>query len=194
MKKVIRSIATVALMFVVATSTANEPTLSVNPKAKKSLVFEMDAPMNATTVTITDIDGVIIFSEKVGNGVSYAKKFDLRKLPDGDYVLKVEDTLKETIFEFDIENANVLIADRKENAKPVFRKNGQKVLLNLLNTKKEDVKITIYDSEGRVVFAETLVDTFVIEKAFNFENAFKDSYTVIVANGKDTFYEGIVIK
>ncbi len=194
MKKIVRSIATVALMFAVATSAAKEPTLIVNPSASKSLVFQMDTTSDETIVSIMDIDGVIIYSEKVSEVDSYTKKFDLRNLPDGDYVLKVEDALKLTIFDFDIENSNVRIVERKENTKPVFKKVGQKVLLNLLNTDKEDVKITIYDSENRMVFNETVVDTFLIEKAFNFESAYEDTYTVIVKNGADTFFEDIVVK
>ena len=194
MKKVVRSIATVALMFVVATSMAKEPTLSVSPHTKKSLIFEMEAPSAQTVISILDIEGVIIYSEKVGDVASYSKKFDLRNLPDGDYVLKVEDTLKETLFELNVDNSNVLIEERRENTKPVFKKNAQKVFLNLLNSDKEDVKITIYDSENRVVFNETVVNAVLVEKAFNFEKAYKDTYMVVVKNGEGSYYESIAVK
>jgi len=194
MRKVVRTIATVALMFVVATSMAKEPTLRVTPNTAKSLNFEMDAPTIQTVVSILDIDGVIIYSERVNAVNDYSKKFDLRNLPNGDYILKVEDALKKTIFEFDIDDSNVLIAARKENSKPIFKKNGQKVFLNLLNSNMEDVEITIYDSENRVVFDETVVETLLVEKAFNFEEAYDDTYVVVVKNGKDTFYEDIVVK
>ena len=194
MKKIVRSIATVALMFVVATSMAKEPTLRVTNNTEKSLDFEMDAPSGKTVISILDIDGVIIYSEKIASAATYSKKFDLRNLPDGDYTFKVEETLKETIFEFDIDNSTVILEERKENAKPVFNKNGQKVLLNLLNTDKGDVNITIYDSENRVVFNETVVDTFLVQKAFNFEKAYKDNYLMVVKNRENTFFENIVVK
>lgn len=194
MRKVVRSIATVALMFVVATGMAKEPTLSVTPNTEKSLNFEMDAPSIKTVVSILDIDGVIIYSESVNAVNDYSKKFDLRKLPNGNYILKVEDALKNTIFEFDIDDSNVLIAARKENSKPIFKKNEQKVFLNLLNSNMEDVEITIYDSESRVVFNETVVEMLLVEKAFNFEKAYDDTYVVVVKKGKDTFYEDIVVK
>jgi hypothetical protein len=194
MKKIVRSIATVALMLVVATSAAKEPTLSVSPNAAKSLVFEMEDPSTDTVLSISDVDGVLIYSEKVGNAAPYSKKFNLMNLPNGDYELKVENALKKTVFKFDIDNSNVLIADRNENVKPVFKKNGQKVLLNLLNSDKKDIRITVYDSENRVLFNETVVDTFLVEKAFNFESAYEDTYSVVVQNGEDTFYEEVVIK
>lgn len=194
MKKVVRSIATVALMFVVATSMAKEPKLSVAHNTEKSLIFEMDGLSNQTKVSIQDVEGVIIYSENVANVATYLKKFDLRNLPDGDYVLKVEDTMKVTVFEFDINDSKVSIAERKENTKPVFKKDGQRVFLNLLNSDKEDVKITIYDSENRVVFKETVTDTFLVEKAFNFEKAYEDTYRVVVKDGDDTFYEDISVE
>ncbi|GAB5475323.1 MAG: hypothetical protein Mars2KO_34220 [Maribacter sp.] len=194
MKKVVRSIATVALMFVVATSMAKEPKLSVAHNTEKSLIFEMEKPSNQTVVSIQDIEGVIIYSEEVADAATYLKKFDLRNLPDGNYILKVEDSLKVTVFEFDINDSDVSIVERKENTKPVFKKDGQKVFLNLLNTDKEDVKITIYDSENRIVFKETVSDTLLVEKAFNFEKAYEDTYRVVVKNGEDTFYENISVK
>jgi len=194
MKKVVRSIATVALMFFVATSMAKEPTLSVTPNTEKSLIFKMDATSEQTVISILDVEGVIIYSEKVGSTAAYSKKFNLRNLPDGDYVLKVEDLLKETIFEFDIDNSNVLIEERKENTKPIFKENGQKVFLNLLNPGKGDVKITIYDGENRIVFDETVVDTLLIEKTLNFEKAYEDTYVVVVKNEENIFYEDIVVK
>lgn len=194
MKKVVRSLATVALMFVVATSAAKEPTLIVSPNAEKSLNFKMDAPSNQTVVSILDVEGVIIYKERLAKATTYSKKFDLMNLPDGNYILKVEDALKQTIFEFDIDNSRVLIEDRKENNKPVFRTRGEKVFLNLLNTDMEDVKITVYDSENRMVFEETVVDSLLVEKAFNFEKALADTYLVVVKSGKETYYEDIAIK
>lgn len=194
MKKVVRSIATVALMFVVATSMAKEPKLSVAQNTEKSLIFEMEQPSEQTVVSILDVEGVIIYSEKVADVATYLKKFDLRNLPDGNYILTVEDALKVTIFEFDIDDTDVSIEERKENTKPVFKKDGERVFLNLLNSEKEDVKITIYDSENRVVFTETVSDTLLVEKAFNFEKAYEDTYMVVVKNGKNTFYENVIVK
>lgn len=194
MKKIVRTIATVALMFVVATSTAKEPTLTVTPNAEKSLTFAMDATSEQTMISIVDLEGAVIYSNKVIAEAAYSKKFNLSNLPDGSYVLKVEGTLKVTTFEFDIYNSKVLIEERKENVKPVFRNIGEKVYLNFLNLEKEEVKVIVYDSNGRAVFKETIADTMLIEKAFNFEKAFADTYTVVVKNGKDTFYENVFIK
>lgn len=79
-------------------------------------------------------------------------------------------------------------------ADPVFTKKGNKLFLNLLNLDQKNVTIKIVDSEGRVVFIETLKGDLVIEKAFNFENAYENEYTVMVVDNKETFKETVEVK
>ncbi|UJH68025.1 hypothetical protein [Allomuricauda sp. SCSIO 65647] len=77
---------------------------------------------------------------------------------------------------------------------PVFVKKGNKLFMNLLNLDQEKVTIKVYDSEGRIVFEETLEGEIVIEKAFNFERAYEDDYTVIVVDNNETFSEKVTVK
>ncbi len=77
---------------------------------------------------------------------------------------------------------------------PVFTKKGDKLFMNLLNLDQEKVTIKIVDSEGRVVYIETVKGELVIEKAFNFENAFENEYTVLVVDNNETFKEVVEVK
>ncbi|MFD2585311.1 hypothetical protein ACFSQJ_00105 [Croceitalea marina] len=77
---------------------------------------------------------------------------------------------------------------------PTFKRKGDKLFMNLLNLDKEKVIITVIDSEGRVVFKEVIKNAVVVEKAFNFENAFEDKYTVVITDSKETFQESVVVK
>ncbi len=79
-------------------------------------------------------------------------------------------------------------------ADPVFKRKGNKLFLNLLNLDQEKVTIKVVDNEGRLVFIETLNGELVIEKAFNFENAFENEYTVMVVDNKETFKETVEVK
>jgi len=80
------------------------------------------------------------------------------------------------------------------NADPVFKKKGDTLFLNLLNLDQEEVTIKILDTEGRVVFIETFKGELVIEKAFNFENAFENKYTVLVEDNNEIFTETVEVK
>ena len=82
----------------------------------------------------------------------------------------------------------------KVEADPVFKKKGNTLFLNLLNLDQEKVTIKIMDNEGRVVFMETLKGDLVIEKAFNFENAYENEYTVFVVDNNETFKETVEVK
>jgi len=194
MKKVVRSIAVVALMFVATTGAAKEPKLSLSPNQEKSLNFEMDTITEETLVSIVDTNGDIIYTEKIVPGSIYSKKFDLKNLPQGSYFLEVEGPLKEIIFGFSVDESKIDITGRTENPKPVFRKKEGRVFLNLLNLEKETVKIKVLDSDDRIVFQETISDEMLIEKVFNFQDAFKDDYLVVVQNKKDTFYEDVTVE
>ncbi|MEM1340177.1 MAG: hypothetical protein AAF634_16305 [Bacteroidota bacterium] len=77
---------------------------------------------------------------------------------------------------------------------PVFTKKGNKLFMNLLNLGQQKVTIKVIDSEGRIVYIETVKGELVIEKAFNFENAFKNEYTVLVVDAEDTFKEVVEVK
>ncbi len=77
---------------------------------------------------------------------------------------------------------------------PVFKKKGQIIFLNLLNLDQEKVTIKVYDSEGRVVFKEVIEGDLVVEKAFNFENAFEDDYTIVVIDNNKSFKEVVEVK
>ena len=85
------------------------------------------------------------------------------------------------------------ILKRIENTKPVFRLKGDRLFLNLLNLEGKDVQIKVFDSNNRTLYKEVIENETVITKAFNFESAYKDQYTVVVKEGKNTYYEDIVV-
>ena len=77
---------------------------------------------------------------------------------------------------------------------PVFKKKGQKLFMNLLNLDQEKVTIKVIDSEGRVIFKEVIEGDVVVEKAFNFEKAYEDNYTIVVIDNDKTFKEKVAVK
>ena len=83
---------------------------------------------------------------------------------------------------------------KKEITRPVFKKKGDKLYMNLLNLGLEKVNIKVVDSENRVVFSEVVKGELLIQKAFNFEKAFEDSYTVVVKDSEGTYREKLEVK
>ncbi|MDB4271083.1 hypothetical protein N9896_03200 [bacterium] len=106
--------------------------------------------------------------------------------------LLTEGPSKGLIVELDSKNKKTALK-RIENTKPVFRKKGAMLFLNLLNLDGKDVQIKVYDSDNRTLFSEVIENESIVTKAFNFETAVEDHYTVVVKDGENTYYEDIVV-
>ena len=193
MKLNLKFTAMIALMFTTVVGMAREPKLSLITNGEsKSLVVELDTQHDKTFLKIIDEDQNIIFSEKVSE-TSYSKKFDLNELESGSYYFEVDDALRTLVYPISVENKEVKILKRIENTKPVFRLKGDRLFLNLLNLEGKDVQIKVFDSNSRTLYKEVIENETVITKAFNFESAYEDQYTVVVKEGKNTYYEDIVV-
>ncbi|NAS11839.1 hypothetical protein [Poritiphilus flavus] len=184
----------VAALFISMTGLAKEAKhlLEIGTEGK-SLIFKLPAQSAETKISLFDPEGRIIFSDAVEDQEFYAKRFDLDLLEEGVYSMKVENTLREITYSIDIDEPSVEILAKKERTKPVFRKTEDKVFLNLLNLEGNSVSVKVIDGNGRMLYKEVFKGDLLIEKAFNFEKAFDDSYTLVVKDDQNTYYETIVV-
>lgn len=68
---------------------------------------------------------------------------------------------------------------------------GLRVLVNHLNLEGNAVTLKVYDEENRLLYIREFDQTPVIEKAFNFENAYRGTYSVVLSD-EDTSYAASV--
>ncbi|MCW5517396.1 hypothetical protein [Muriicola sp. Z0-33] len=194
MKTVIKLSTVAGLLFTVAVGMAKEPNVKLISKgAEKSLVFQMDAKAKETYIKLIDDNDNVIFKDKVSLG-NYAKRFNLSALPNGRYYFSTENAIKLYVYTLSVNESELILVDKSEKAKPVFRKKGDRLFLNLLNLDENKVDIKVIDSSDRVVFKETIEDESIIEKAFNFEKAYEDRYMVVVKDNNDVYYEYVLVK
>ena len=182
----------IALMFVTASGMANDEKLSLErSKESKSLVFENDA-IKETEIKLYDDADHIIYSERIP-AMSYSKRINLKNVADGTYYFTTEDALKKVTYTIAVRNFKVEIIGKTEKVKPVFRREGRRIYVHLLNLSKKEVGIEIYDSNNRLVYTEKRENEMVIEKVLNFTKAFADKYTVVVKDDDNTYYENVVV-
>lgn len=194
MKTIFKLPVIIAFVFVTVAGMANEPKLNlVANEAAKSLVLTLDGQSTDATVRITDTDNNVIFSENLEAKKAISKKFDFKNLEAGTYYLTMENELKIVRYTLEVDEDALKVVVKKEDVKPVFRTKGDIIFLNLLNLDQKDVTIKVYDSSYRLLYTEVLSNKLLVEKAFNFENAKKDSYTVVVKDKTNTYYKDIVI-
>jgi hypothetical protein len=70
---------------------------------------------------------------------------------------------------------------------------GKKVFVNLLNLKGESVTVKVYDGESRLLYRKNFEESPVIEKAFNFEEAYEGTYSVVVSDGEVTYSASVEV-
>ena len=66
--------------------------------------------------------------------------------------------------------------------------------MNLLNVSQDKVTLKVYDSQDRLVYNESISGQLVVEKAFNFEKAFEDRYTIVVSDKNGTYKETMEVR
>jgi hypothetical protein len=193
MKNLVKFTTVVAFMFATVAGMAREPKLNLLSVGKaKSVVLTMDASSKGVQVKLMDADLNVIYSEKMSEG-QFSKKINLKDLNDGIYYLSADDSFKSYSYTIVLNNNTMNVVETAEEIKPFFRKTDNMILMNYLNLDKSDLSIKIFDAESRTVFTQEVTDEMIVEKAFNFTDAFPGTYMVTVKSAGKTYTEEFVV-
>ena len=192
MKTVLKVTAVVALMLSTVVSSAKEKLDLVALNNTKSLLLVIQDSSQDLAVRLVDSDFNTIYSETITNS-SINKKFDLKNLNDGTYYFYTSNELRDFVYTISISDNLLSIISEEETVKPFFRKTADKVFMNFLNLSKSPVKIKLYDEDNRLVFSEISNEAIIVEKAFNFSDAFPGIYTVVITDANNTYTENFIV-
>jgi hypothetical protein len=193
MKNLVKFTTVVAFMFATVAGMAREPKLNLLSEGKaKSVVLTMDASSKGVQVKLMDSDLNVIYAERMSEG-QFRKKLNLKDLTDGVYFLSADDNLKSYSYTIVLKNNELNILETAEDVKPFFKKTNNMIFLNYLNLDKSKLSIKIFDAEGRTVFTQVVTDEMIVEKAFNFTDAYPGTYTVSVKSANKTYSEEFVV-
>ncbi|WP_396637224.1 hypothetical protein [Maribacter sp. R77961] len=193
MKTILKLTTVVALMLSTVVGLAEETKLNVVALTNaKSLLLTLENGSNDLDIRLVDSDMNLIHAETITNS-TVSKKFDLRNLNDGTYYFYTSDDFKNYRYTMAIADNVLRILDIEESVKPYFRKTRNKIYMNFLNLNKAPVEIKVYDADYRLVFSETRNEELIVEKAFNFSDAFAGSYTVVITDSKSTYTEDFTV-
>lgn len=188
MKAILKLTAIAGLLLTSTLAMANDPGMYLTPlKKAKSFILKLDNQTASSTLTMTDMEDHQIFVESINGKGEYSKKFDLSKLEEGLYFVKMESSFKVVEYTLDVTEFDVEVVSSEETIKPYFRQDGGMLYVNYLNEKLSPIVIKVVDGQNRVIFNQELGSSFVVGKAFNFKKALKDSYTVTISEGSNTY-------
>ena len=78
-------------------STEDKASLKIRKSAQKSIIVQLDQPTKKDfKITLKDQQSVVLLEEEVVQSKHFAKNYNLKNLPDGDYFLEIEDEFLHT--------------------------------------------------------------------------------------------------
>jgi hypothetical protein len=166
---------------------ADSPTLlfslSDSTLARIGVINEYDFSLRLRILTE---DGTAIFSEKINEGETYFKFYDLSALPSGTYFIRVVGKNYKDGKSFHIENGKVVLNTSPGTLEPTFeiKHNQLHVLLN--NHFQQSVSLTIRDN-STVLYQELAIDDLAVNKTINLNGYPNGSYILTVKSTENLF-------
>lgn len=135
------------------------------------------------TITIEDLSGNVVFSEKIEKPQSN-RQYNLSKMNDGDYTISIENKQKVAVQKVKIKNDQLLVdATIEETYKPIFLTNGNVWAIQALALAK-NAEIKIYDEDSNIVFSEK-IEKPTVERRYNVTKLSSGNYEIVYSiNGK----------
>lgn len=144
----------------------------------------------AATIRIKNADQEIVYQETVKPAQAFSKVYDLNQLGEGTFTMEVTNGRNETQKTFVLDNIMY-----SEALRVIFLANSdyQHFRIAMENVTKSDVQLQVKDTEGKVVYEQTLDSVFkkVVEK--DFSSLKSGEYTVEVMNDNGEFSKKLLV-
>lgn len=177
--------------------TLGKTTFNLSTEAgSKSLLLKIEnTGSERISVAIFDNTGNILKEETVNAAVPFSKRYDLSRLPVGDYTISVSKTLMEKVLPFTINKTGVVLEEDKafDKFSPMIALSGKHLDINFLLSGAEKVKVNLTNQSGEQVFTETVATDKVFNRRYNVKALTPGKYAVEVkAAGQSYFHDFIV--
>jgi hypothetical protein len=126
---------------------------------------------------------------------NFTRTYNLKNLESGSYRVVVTKKLTKTIQPFELTNKSVVLfeSERKEKFLPSINQNGKKLDINVLLGNYSNIKVYIYDNEGRKVYDDINYVVMLLHKRYDLSKLPAGGYVVEVVAGDETQYFPIAL-
>ncbi len=196
MKTTVRKVLFGVLVHMVTFGYAATPT-NKHIESEELLTVKYDNIKSGSILFIKDNQGIVLYRELINKTGDYTKKFDLTSLPNGNYILELEDDVKIKITPFFVKSNS--IAFEKENSyeinKPIVYVKGDNVIVSKLSLNGKPLSVSIYYKNNELVFNETIQDEgWSIGRKYDFSTSAKGEYKVVTKTEGRVFRKSVYIK
>ena len=163
--------------------------ISAISNTKTVVVSLTNVSKEEVTIALEGDEGTLITENVVGKP-SFSKRYSLVNLEAGSYRVVITKKATKTIQPFELTRTSVVLfeSERKEKFLPSLSQNGTKVDVNVLLGNYSNIKVNIYDNEGRKVFDDVNYVVMLLHKRYDLAKLPKGGYVVEVIAGDETQY------
>jgi hypothetical protein len=146
------------------------------------------------TIALEGNDGTLAYDVVKGKP-NFSKKYNLINLESGSYNVIVTKKATKTIQPFELTTKSVVLfeSERKEKFLPSINQNGKKLDINVLLGNYSNIKVNIYDNEGRKVYDDINYVVMQLHKRYDLSKLPAGGYVVEVLAGDETQYFTIAL-
>lgn len=151
----------------------NKITLLVLPNVEKGNIL-----------TVKDIEGVILYQEKIEDSGDYIKRFNLTTLPDGIYHFELNKGVEIRMIPFTLKSSKVTLNNASETVihKPLLKTKGNLVYVSNTDLCKQDFQVEIYYNENNsynLIHSETITENN-LTRVYKLDKKEKGNYKIII--------------
>jgi len=148
---------------------------------EKSVILNLaGVDAKANFFTITNSEGEILIKKDLED-YNDIVKFNLSKLPNGSYTIKIIGDHFIEYHETLVSESQVRIEKTDYHFRPSFRLVEKKILVNTVLADNEEINVSIYDTNGDLVYNFYDQTGGGFQKSFNLEQLVSGDYKVIVS-------------
>ena len=197
LRKTLRKSLIVGLTVLSTMSFASVTDLQSNVKktGEKSFALYLNDLSTNVQIVLKDQEGRTLYKEQVKDRENYARNFNLDKLAEGEYTLKIEDGTVIELFSMQIEDKSVVMGEEEITYKPSTTTDDSMVNVEMPSMNGSELNVMIRDNRDELIFKEVVVNKEAgLNRTYDFSKIKSGDYTFIFNTNGYTFIHPVNIR
>ena len=178
-----------ALAFAIGAFATETPKMNiVTVDDSKAIVTAVTDSRVSSEISIVSEDGTIVYSKNTKGAAGFKSVFDLSKLADGRYTVKLKAGQATVKSELELAKGKVVVNPSKTEFEPYFSYNKKMLKVSFLNFDCKDMSLLVYNN-SELVFQAELGNDFIIQRAFDVSKMVEGKFEfILTGTGEEYCY------
>lgn len=196
MKNLMKISLIIVVFFTAFGASANEKDFSLKVKSEKGKTVSFSIEAKNVSLSIYGKDSETLFGEKLNVDGIVNRTYDLNAFPEGNYILEVESSAKLAQYTINISGNTASISEVAiaEVFKPAFTNENGIISLNMTNSDKVAVEVSVLDENNNELYTEVFTDKTAISKRFDTNQTLASKLTFVVKYKNQMFTETVAVR